>query len=252
MTSTMTTTAIAAATIVLYASVFATDVQSQSRRGDGGGRTGGGFSRVGPAEGGSFAAGRPAAPQPSGQRAGSRQGAGAARSAQEPSGERQQAASERQTQRQQGTTERQQASSERQTQRQQGQSQREQSTAARQQDRQQYGSETQQKRQEYGGEVQENRQDYANEAREDWQDYDEDWDNRGTVAAGAAVAAGAYAVGRATATPSTTYVVQAPCSPMSEVNANGITYYGCGSSWYTRSYAGGGIVYSTAAPPPGY
>ncbi|HZC00494.1 MAG TPA: hypothetical protein VE844_03760, partial [Gammaproteobacteria bacterium] len=38
-----------------------------------------------------------------------------------------------------------------------------------------------------------------------------------------------------------------PCTP-SVVAASGVTYYRCGSTWYTQAYAGGGVSYVTVAP----
>jgi hypothetical protein len=112
-------------------------------------------------------------------------------------------------------------------------------------------------RQEYGSQRQENRQDYRSEAREDWQDAANDnWDNRyyrypagAAVATGAVVAAGAYAVGAAAN--NVTYVTTLPCSPTTAY-LDGVTYYRCGSAWYTRAYSGGNVSYLVANPPPGY
>lgn len=236
MTTRGITKAIAVATVLLYAACLATDAQSRGPGGGGGRAGGGGFSRAGPAAGGSFSAGR-TLPQPGGQMAAGRPGARAGQGgAHDYAAQRQPMASERQAQRQQAHA-------------QSGQNMTE-----RQQSRQENASEAQRKRQEYGQELQEERQKYAKEAREDWQDYNDndDWDNWGAVAAGTAVAVGAYAVGRASATPTTTYVVDAPCDPLTPVHVNGVSYYRCGSSWYTRSYVGGDIVYSLSAPPPGF
>ena len=36
------------------------------------------------------------------------------------------------------------------------------------------------------------------------------------------------------------------------VIVNGISYYGCGGSYYERVYQGGSVVYVIVAPPPGY
>ncbi|MRR35342.1 hypothetical protein EG829_11810 [bacterium] len=70
------------------------------------------------------------------------------------------------------------------------------------------------------------------------------WDNPG------AVAAAGYVAGR-TAAASAPVLVEPPCS--ATVNTvDDVTYYSCGASSYTQSYAGGSVVYVETAPPPGY
>ncbi|MGH8515798.1 MAG: hypothetical protein ACREV8_18015, partial [Gammaproteobacteria bacterium] len=83
------------------------------------------------------------------------------------------------------------------------------------------------------------------------------------VAIGAAAlgAMGGYVAGTETAeTTSTTTVyttpppagyTSLPCSP-NVVPANDVTYYQCGSTWYTQAYGGSGVSYMVVAPPPGY
>lgn len=185
-------------------------------RGGGGRGGGGGFSRSGPAAHGGFAGG---ASQRTARMA-TRQAGASERSGQ------------RATMQQQGMTERSDLRTNRQDQITERQGQRQQSYSERQ----------------------ENRQDYRSEAREDWQDAANDhWDNRYygyRAGAGAVVAAGAYAAGRATSS-NVTYVTTLPCSPTTAY-LNGVTYYRCGSDWYTRAYSGGNVSYTVVGPPPGY
>ena len=42
-----------------------------------------------------------------------------------------------------------------------------------------------------------------------------------------------------------------PCSA-NAFTVDGVTYYTCGSTYYTQSYSGGSVVYVQSAPPPGY
>ncbi|MGH8755483.1 MAG: hypothetical protein ACREU0_06615 [Burkholderiales bacterium] len=65
------------------------------------------------------------------------------------------------------------------------------------------------------------------------------------VGGGAAGAAGVGAAAR------TTPVVVLPCSA-TVMTINGVTYYRCGTTYYTQSYSGGSVVYVPSAPPPGY
>lgn len=93
----------------------------------------------------------------------------------------------------------------------------------------------------------------------------DDWDD-GEVAAlalGAAVLGGVvgYAAGESsaeqTAAPSSTVVYTEapssgtgglPCTPNTTV-VEGVTYYQCGTSWYTQAYGSTGVIY-TPVPPP--
>ena len=99
---------------------------------------------------------------------------------------------------------------------------------------------------------QQNRQNYAQGAHEDWQDYPhddgDDWGPWGYAAAGAAVVAGAYAVG--TMINAANYSAL-PCTPTTVV-ANGITYSQCGSTWYQPTYSGGDVTYVVVNAPSGY
>ncbi|MGH8678618.1 MAG: hypothetical protein ACREUQ_09750, partial [Burkholderiales bacterium] len=65
------------------------------------------------------------------------------------------------------------------------------------------------------------------------------------VGGGAAGAAGVGAAAR------TTPVVVLPCSA-NVITVNGVTYYSCGTTYYTQSYSGGSVVYVPSPPPPGY
>jgi hypothetical protein len=87
------------------------------------------------------------------------------------------------------------------------------------------------------------------------------------VAVGAAAlgAVGGYAAGQSsasettTAAPSSTVVYTAPpsgsaglpCTPNTAV-VQGVTYYQCGSSWYTQAYGSSGVMYMPVPPPAGH
>lgn len=101
------------------------------------------------------------------------------------------------------------------------------------------------------GDYQDHRQDYRREAREDWQDYGDDWDHWrpvGYAAAGAAVVAGAYAIGSML---SADDYYALPCEPV-RIVVDGFTYYRCGADWYQPSYVGGDTTYLVVNAPPGY
>ena len=49
----------------------------------------------------------------------------------------------------------------------------------------------------------------------------------------------------------TTTTATLPCTPTVRA-VDGVTYYNCGSTWYTQAYSGGGVTYVTVQPPPGY
>jgi hypothetical protein len=90
-----------------------------------------------------------------------------------------------------------------------------------------------------------------------YHDYDDD-DEWGYALAGAAVGATVgYVAGAATATPAPvvvsnpTYVTVLPCSP-NVVATGGVSYYGCGGSWYNQAYVNGSVTYVTVSAPPGY
>ena len=103
-------------------------------------------------------------------------------------------------------------------------------------------------RQERRGEVREDRQQHRDDAREDRQDYlDDEWDDHHHHYHGGVGVVTGVALGEAA---SSDYVTSAPCSSTEVVN--GSTYYHCGSTWYSRGYEGGEVVYIIVSPPAGY
>ena len=48
-----------------------------------------------------------------------------------------------------------------------------------------------------------------------------------------------------------TAVAVLPCSA-TVITVDGVTYYSCGTTYYTQGYSGGSVVYVPSAPPPGY
>lgn len=223
---------IVVASVAGMASVTWVDADAAGR---GGGR-GGGMSRSSPARSGGMSS-RPA-PARTPQTA-NRQAAPAPRPAAQPS-------------RTPGTT--------------QGTARPQDSTAARQGNLQ----ENQGQRQGQLEEGREDRQDYRDEAREDRQDYYEDWDDHGYyygydddfaeamvvgVTVGAVFAAADYEDDVATTTTTITNVTNVtalaslPCEARITV-ANGISYYQCDTTWYTRAYEGDNVVYVPSGPPP--
>jgi len=76
------------------------------------------------------------------------------------------------------------------------------------------------------------------------------------VALGAAAvgAVGGYAAGQSSATQTTTSTVAyvqdsaLPCSNPNVTEIQGVTYYQCGSTWYTQAYGNTGVIY---VPVPG-
>ena len=115
---------------------------------------------------------------------------------------------------------------------------------------------------------QSNRQDYADDHYHGGGYYggyydDDDWDD-GEVAAvaigSAAVGAMAgYAAGTSDTTTSTVVYTSPPpagytslpCTP-GVIVVSGVTYYQCGSSWYTQAYGNSGVTYMPVPPPAGY
>jgi len=92
------------------------------------------------------------------------------------------------------------------------------------------------------------RQERRDEVREDRQDYlDDEWDDHHDHYYGGVGVVTGVAVGAAA---SSNYVTSAPCSTTEVVN--GSTYYHCGSTWYSRGYEGGEVVYIIVSPPAGY
>ena len=118
-------------------------------------------------------------------------------------------------------------------------------------ERQRDPSEGREDRQEHRDEAREDRQDHRDEAREDRQDFiddewddhhhDDDWDEGAAFVTGMAVGA---AMNR------NKYVYSVPCS--TTVIVGGITYYHCASTWYSRGYEGGEVVYIITTAPAGY
>ena len=103
-------------------------------------------------------------------------------------------------------------------------------------------------RQERRDEIREDRQQHRDDAREDRQDYlDDEWDDHHHNYYGGAGVVTGVAVGAAV---SSNYVTSVPCSTTEVVN--GSTYYHCGSTWYSRGYEGGEVVYIIVSPPAGH
>lgn len=103
-------------------------------------------------------------------------------------------------------------------------------------------------RQDYRDDAREDRQDYRDDAREDRQDYlDDEWDDHHHDYHGGAAFVTGVAVGAAA---SSNYVTSAPCN--TTVVVSGLTYYHCGSTWYSRGNEGGEVVYIIVSPPAGY
>jgi hypothetical protein len=87
--------------------------------------------------------------------------------------------------------------------------------------------------------VREDRQDYYDDR---WDDY---YDHRHY--GGAALVTG-MAVGAAAAR--SNYVTSVPCETTIVVGS--VTYYHCGSTWYSRGYESGNVVYIVTSAPAGY
>jgi hypothetical protein len=102
-------------------------------------------------------------------------------------------------------------------------------------------------------EAREDWQQHQNENREDWQDFAEDeWDDHyyhGYNNTGAAFVTG-VAVGAAVASP--TYVTTLPCTSTTVISSGSTTYYQCGTTWYSRGYQSGTVVYIVSDAPTGY
>ncbi len=77
------------------------------------------------------------------------------------------------------------------------------------------------------------------------------------LGAAAVGAMAGYAAGQSSSTSTTTYATAPapsgglPCTPNTVV-AKGVTYYQCGSTWYTQAYSSAGPIYTPVPPPPGY
>jgi len=123
------------------------------------------------------------------------------------------------------------------------------------QDRQTNRGDNRDERYEQRDDTRNDRQDYADDVRDDRQDFyednryghgryyynDDDWlkaFTAGTViAVGTAVAVSSF---QSTSCPSTT------------TSYNGVDYYKCGNTWYTKGYQSGDVVYIASEPPAGY
>jgi hypothetical protein len=82
------------------------------------------------------------------------------------------------------------------------------------------------------------RYDDRKEFRDDrYDDRREFYDDRWRYAVGASLTVASF---RALTCASRTVVV------------NGISYYGCGPTWYNRAYSGGAVTYVVVTAPPGY
>lgn len=82
------------------------------------------------------------------------------------------------------------------------------------------------------------------------------WDD-GEVAllglgAAAVGAMAGYAAGESNNTSQTTSNTVAPPCSANPVVVKGITYYPCGSTWYTQGYSANGPVYTPVPPPEGH
>jgi hypothetical protein len=192
-----------------------TDVEARGR-GGGGGR--GGFSRSGPAAGGSFRGSRGSygghASRPSTRPAGGSFERPSTRPAERP----------RQPER--PSTRPEQRPSTRPEQR-PGEG----DPGDRQQDRQDWRDDAREDRQDYRDAARYQRAEYA----EDLYTYDEWYEDRQSWAVGAALTAATFR--------------SLSCTPTTVV-VGSTTYYQCGSSWYNRAYQGGQVTYIVVNPPP--
>jgi hypothetical protein len=164
-------------------------------------------------------------------------------------GDRQQSASDRSQGRQDTRSDRAGARGEAQGDRQEGRTDRTESRQENRTERTEGRQDVRGDRQQEVTDRQQNRQDAARDISDDWHgDWDDwdDWHPWGYVAAGAAVVAGAYAVG--TIISATTY------SSLSCTNVivNGITYSQCGTTWYQPTYSGSDVTYIVVNAPPGH
>jgi hypothetical protein len=99
----------------------------------------------------------------------------------------------------------------------------------------------------------EDRQEYRDKARDEWKEVADDrnewgWGDRWEhpVATGLAVGA-AMAVGTAITASAFNALTYPP-----PVLINGVSYYNCGGTWYSRGYQGGNVTYIVVNAPPGY
>jgi hypothetical protein len=83
---------------------------------------------------------------------------------------------------------------------------------------------------------------------------EEGWDaGRGiAVATGVAIGAAAANSGAAASGETVTPGTSAPCAAPTVVSAGNMTYFGCGSLWYTEAYGPSGPTFVQVAAPGGY
>jgi hypothetical protein len=123
-----------------------------------------------------------------------------------------------------------------------------------QEDRQEWKDEDREDKQEYVEDRQDDRQDFIEDNDDHWDNHHDDWDDGdGELLAGAIVGATIVGVAAAASTPepTTVYVSTLPCEATA-VSVEGVSYYKCGDSWYTRGYAGSQVTYLSVPPPAGF
>jgi hypothetical protein len=123
-----------------------------------------------------------------------------------------------------------------------------------QDDRQQWKDDNREDKQDSSEDRQEERQDFVEDNDDHWDNHRDDWDDDdGEFLAGAIVGATVVGVAAAASTPAptTVYVTTLPCDATA-VAVDGVSYYKCGDSWYTRGYAGSQITYLSVPPPAGF
>lgn len=123
-----------------------------------------------------------------------------------------------------------------------------------QDDRQEWQDENREDKQEFVEDRQDDRQDFIEDNDDHWDHHHDDWDdNDGELLAGAIVGATIVGVAAAASTPepTTVYVSTLPCAATA-VSVEGVSYYKCGDSWYTRGYAGSQVTYLSVPPPAGF
>ena len=110
--------------------------------------------------------------------------------------------------------------------------------------------------QDYGKNRQEDRQDFAKNRGEDWQEYGDhgDWGewHGGEWDGGEALEFVGTAAAISIGTALTVNAINSLSCAMNTVYVGGVSYYGCGGSWYNRGYQSGNVVYVVVNPPPGY
>jgi hypothetical protein len=115
----------------------------------------------------------------------------------------------------------------------------------RQESRQDFKNQDREDRQDHRDATREDRQANQEERRDDIDDHWDDhnrWDDNDGFVAGVVVG-GAIANSR--------YYYSLPCSA-SAIYVNSINYYHCGSTWYSRGYAGSRVTYVVSSAPAGY